>query len=303
MPNKISDKNALRQAIKDCFPLFAQEEYETKLNNGHYPIGINTDYPAELRERLTAASISYVSNNKSMDYFRKKYMSNIPYEDDPGGEKRQDRRIREICLVTTQSIIDGLVAFRDSMPADSKVGEYISDSTLIRIPYSLKRSFAEADKGALFEALVILRMALEQMCWAIKIRTHDNPEIIKTTSATKSITHFSKQYPKLGRLNGWLSSHAHWAYDGHIKVMFERPGYTMKASYMFKGCAYVALIVYTDLFRQILSKELKEFINWDVVSETLDVHQGAKNFDFKKEFDDLRVLFENFYPDISKLGS
>ena len=119
---------------------------------------------------------------------------------------------------------------------------------------------------------------------------------------TKSITRLSKRYPKVGRLNGWLSNHAHWGYDAHIKAISEKPGYAIKASTLFKGCSYVALIAFTEFFVKILSEELEDYVAWEVVSKELGTGDNVAGFNFEDECEILKSMFLPFYPDIGKLG-
>lgn len=300
--SKASNRELLRESIDKTFPISAPNEYETVLNQSQFPIGIDHHYPVELRERLTAATISYLLQNKSIDYTRKRYLGDLSYEKDPGGELREDRRIRTACLSFVNAQISGLVRFREGVSEDATMGEFLSDATLIRIPYSLERAFAEGDKGALFEALVITRMSLEQLCWAINIRHLKKPDEIKNTSVTKSITKVSKKYPKAGRLNGWLSNHAHWGYDAHVKTIVDVPGQVMKSSSLFKGCAYIALIVFSDLFVKVMSAEVGDYIASKTVSLELESRSGLEDFDFDHEYVKLKEMLIPFYPDLTKLG-
>lgn len=126
---------------------------------------------------------------------------------------------------------------------------------------------------------------------------------MKKASVTKSITKLSKLYPKVGRLNGWLSDHAHWGYDAHIKTILDvAPGHVMKASSLFKGASYIALVAYSDVFVKTISEELGEYVAWEVVSKELDVSGNIAGFNFESEYEYLRKILLPFYPDISNLG-
>ena len=298
---KDDEYKSLKESIKKYFPLSAPNDYEAVLNKTHYPIGVNQDYPAELRKMLSAATISYFLQSKSIDYIRKNHLKDSNYEEDSGGKEQLDRRIRTACLLHVRAIIEGLVSYRSKTLTVATIGQFISDATLARIPYSLERAFAEADKGALFESLVIVRMALEQLCWALNIRDYDTATEIQTTPVTKSITYISKLYNKVGRLNGWLSNHAHWSYEAHIKAIFEKPGFIMQASPMFKGCSYITLVIFSDLFLQIISNELKEFIDWETVSKEIEFKNEIRDFNFEQEAETLKNLLKPFYPDICNL--
>jgi len=152
MSDKTKKHDEIREQLKKYFPLHPAHEYETTVNQGHYPIGVNQNYPAELRSRLSAAAISYVAGNKSVDYVRKKYSNTFIYEEDFGGTDRKDRIIRATCLTKTKILIDGIVAHRSQNSEEGTIGEFLSDATIVRLHYSLQRAFAEADKGALFDA-------------------------------------------------------------------------------------------------------------------------------------------------------
>lgn len=119
----VGSESLLLEKIKRHFPLFAPNEYEVILNNGHYSVGVDNSYPAELRERLTTATISYTLQNKSMDYTRKTYLGDMNYEEDPGGNERQDRRIRNACLSMIEAVICGLVEYRRAISKEGTVGQ------------------------------------------------------------------------------------------------------------------------------------------------------------------------------------
>lgn len=290
-----------RTPLEKMFPIFAAKEYESTLNRCAYQVGIDDDYPAELRERLSAAAVSYEAQLSSIDYTRKKYLQKS-YEEDPLGAYRSDRRIRHSCLVRIGALRRGLAEFRGAVTADSTIGEYLCDVSFHRVGYSVQRAFAEADKGALYESLVIVRMALEQVCWAVAIRGSNDPDTIRSTSATKSITPIAKRYAKVGRLNGWLSDHAHWAYDAHIKAAFDGDGMVLFANSAFKACAYAALIMFCDLYEKIAATELGDVIDWRAVTEVLASSKEAAAYTAQHEFEAIRVMIVSIYPDIDRIG-
>lgn len=287
------------EKLAELFPLFSNHEFEANLNQT-WPIGIDLDHPEELLNRLSAASLSVFLGNKSTDYVQKKYK--IEYEFDPGGDVRRDRLIRGESLGSVESIVSGLRSHRESLDEESSIGDYLSDITIGRIPFSLGRAFAEADKGALYEAIVIARMIVEQLCWSLKIRGVNDAEKIKATSATKSITPISKKYPTIGRLNGWLSKHAHWGYDAHIKAAFDKPGFTVMASCRFKACAYVALAMLSFQVRHILLSEVRDFIDLEKVKEEDEFRRGdSEPVNLEKEaLNTARLVVAQYY-DIADL--
>jgi hypothetical protein len=236
-----------------------RNELESPLNQMDYVIGVNQDYPARLREMLSAAAITYQLSNSSIDHVRRTYLKDLSYEEDPGGDKRLDRTIRQQCLGLVEAANLVLRQYPGPLGREPLLGEWIGDMTLSRVGYSIERAFAEADKGALYEAAAIARMAMEQCCWAHSVRALDSVDEIAGRPVGHCVTLAKKDFQSVGRLYGWMSRHAHWDRSAQFKAIASEGDYSAVrlASSRFKAVSYCLLIVLTHLYGQIVDDVLR----------------------------------------------
>jgi hypothetical protein len=240
-------------AVSWAFPLHMPTELEVAVNRMAYVIGVNKDYPAKLREMISAAAITYQLQNKSIDNVRRTYLADVKYEEDPGGDRRVDRILRGESLALVNASVEFLRQYPTAISRQPTMGEWIGDLTLLRVSYSFERAYAEADKGALYESVAIARMILEQIAWAYAVRDLDDVEQIRKKGTTRAIGEVARKFPVVGRLYGWMSNHAHWGYDAHVKVITHRDDFAgaIFASSEFKAVAYSMLLVLTDIHKKI----------------------------------------------------
>ncbi len=243
-------------SLSHQLPLYQQGDFDVLLNKGWWPVGIDSSYPSELRVRLSAASISYQMGNKSVDYFIKHYLNDLNYE--PSPPDRLDKRISS-ALKEELAKLDTILS--DLAPETSVLGQMASKWTFMRVPFSFDLAITCAQRGALFECLAIVRMILEQMSWALDICLMDDFEAITSRAASQSIRAMKAIHPAAGQFYGWLSAHAHWSYDAHIKA-FEANDGTIGmrlANSLYKAQALGAVLVllaiaqkaYLRLFRAL----------------------------------------------------
>jgi len=231
--------------LVDQLPLFQMRDFDVLLNQA-LPVGIDSGYPSELRVRLSAASLSFNMGNKSVDHFRKHYLADLTYSVSP--PDRLDKRI-------AGSIKGRLRSFEEILeklePAEPKLGHMVAKWTFMRIPFSFGHGITCAQRGALFECLAIVRMILEQAAWALEIRGLDDIDEITSRQAQQSLRALRPLHPAAGKFYGWLSAHAHWTYDAHIKAFFHQPGQIgmRLADPLYKGQALGALLVLFDVVR------------------------------------------------------
>ncbi len=238
------------ERLRREFPLFQQRDFEVLLNQAAWPIGIPLDLPEELWKRLCASSVSYQLGNQSVDYYKKRFLEQNSYVQGP--HQRLDRHIQTTVLSAVKQRLNTIqrsVRARQQAGKAGRLGEVIGDGTLARSHYSIQCAFSCANKGALYESLAIIRMILEQLAWVCAINEFEDSNLIITQSATKSLGELKRYYVTSGEFYGWLSSHAHWKYDAHIKAFnFSADEFgTMLASCRFKIIAFAALIVFYDI--------------------------------------------------------
>jgi len=247
--------------LQELFPLLLQEDFESYLNNAHYIIGINDDYPAELLNMVSAAVITFALGNKSIDHVKKHHLKNISSRENRFEDTRIDREIRLNCINLIKKLREFSLEYPDKIQRDPRIGEWIADFTFTRVPYSIVRAFSEGDRGALYESVVISRMILEQVAWSHSIRELDDFNKIQRISVTRSIGKLNGKFPGVGKLYGWMSSHAHWSFEAHFKAITikEDKNATMLASCTFKYESYLLLIVLTKIIADVFLEALNEY--------------------------------------------
>jgi hypothetical protein len=269
--DSVENVNTLHSPIQLAFPIFGARMFETEIGSYGCEIGILKSYPSELRMRLTAAILSYAGGLSSMDYALKRYV-NVP--DFPNydleNENRIDSKIMSRCLSELECHFDLMSKSVDEKTdPEQSIGAVIGYSTLVRVPFSMERAFAEANRGALYEAVVISRMILEQLAWICAVSSIHTADEVKRVKVTSSVTSLKKIVPMSGRLYGWLSGHAHWSFDAHIKA-FDFSGDIAKtrlADSSFKATAYGMLILLTSVICQVLRILRSEDLRADRLAE------------------------------------
>jgi hypothetical protein len=271
--------------LRAAFPVFMQKDFESSVNNAAYKVGVDNSYPADLRKMISAAVLTYQLNNKSIDYVLKRYLKDKDYKKTEE-EERLDRGYQSACLAQASLLREVLNKYPPLLQREPRVGEWIGDLTLIRVAYSLKRAFGEANKGALFESVAIARMILEQLAWIVAVRDSDDVLKVQRLPATKSIGLLSARFPAAGRLYGWMSEHVHWGYEAHYKVITSEDGFSgaWLFNHQFKAIAYAMLIALTVIFTQVATHILEEY------SELHETSQFKLWNDQSSEFDGVAMI-------------
>jgi hypothetical protein len=270
------------------FPIFSYEDYDFEFKKRGYPIGLKSTYPEELVQRVSAARLSYLLRLKSVDYTLKQYLNEVKYE--MGDGSRLDLRVSATLKHRTE-LLSALISRLSERPNKSN-GEAIGEWTLLRVPFATKILLSCANRGALFESVAIARMLIEQVAWATKVNGLDDILEIQNTSATKAVAHLKTLCPSAGRLYGWLSSHAHWTYEGHVKAMEfdEHRMIALFATSKFKRKALALSLVMVSIVTQAFLVSKKAIVD--------DFFQNSvENNPFEFEFDDERFC----RPEISEL--
>jgi hypothetical protein len=224
------------------FPLYQSEEYDLSFPNLPFPIGIKSTMPDDLIRRISAAAISFLAGNRGIDYTYKRYTQNNSYRTNDGS--RIDIRISR-AINNSGNQLSSLL-HHITTTGDKIIGNIICEWTIMRIPHAINQLMSLAHRGNLYECCAVARMILEQLAWAAAIDELVDKESIDRTRAEGSIPALKRTIRFAGSLYGWLSSHSHWRYDGHIKSMeFTQDGMaTVLRSPRFKAISVtVALLL------------------------------------------------------------
>lgn len=264
------------QAVRDNFPIFSYEDYDFSFPGIGFPIGLKSTYPEEFVRRIAAAAISYQMQYSRIDYTYNTYLKDKSYDMEDGSrlDLRMARSVQSAC-----SLIEKLLHSLPP-PQGRRSGEFISEWTFLRTPFSVRFLLSCSQKGVIFEAVAIARILLEQIAWAVEISRLDDLSAIQKTDATRTVGKLNAIVPVAGRLYGWLSDHAHWAYGAHIKAMDFRDGRT--ASVFASSSFKMRALLLTGLMSQLAVKSLWEtnrhlLVASDIFSQVQKIDEAIRD--------------------------
>lgn len=209
-----------------------------------------TTHPNSLKRKIVAAVISEAQGLRSVDYVLKTYLSDVKYSEQD--RSRLDLRIHSFVSrkMNDLNCLTGLVRELPNKPTC----KFVSEWTLARAPFSMELLAHCGNRGALFEALAIARMMFEQLAWAYVINTEIDQNAFQKLSAPRAIALFKIKFRFAGKLYGWLSSHVHWAFEGHKKCVVsheEGIGHCLASSY-FKALVFSIMILFSKLYIDVI---------------------------------------------------
>jgi hypothetical protein len=183
--------------------------------------------------------------NKSVDHILKRYLDDVKYDEAP--EDRLDKKIAWFLTARLSALEAKLLELTNRKAAP--LGEVISEWTFLRVDFSFDFVLTCAQRGALFECLTIVRAILEQIAWALDIRGLEVDADIQTRKASHAITALKVVHRSAGHFYGWLSAHAHWAYDAHVKAFDTSTEFIgiRLANSLYKAQALCAALVLFDI--------------------------------------------------------
>lgn len=181
----------------------------------NFPVGLRSDYPAELKKRISAALTSYFLQLKSVDYTRRNYIDEDLYE-------KEDASLGDIVSVYLKASCDILTYELKKLHTVNAHSPGIigAEITLYKISSSLNISITLSDRGYLLEVLPILRLSLEMISWAYQVFDMDDESKIKKLQAQNCIHKLKKIHREYGRIYGYLSDFAHWNHRIQEKFLF-----------------------------------------------------------------------------------
>jgi hypothetical protein len=261
-PNPDQHDHLSSPKLKQEFPLFLFEEFDSTFPNLAWEIGMKSDYPEELFKRVGAAGVSVFLGSKSVDYIYKRYTKNVAYG---CAEFRVDKDVSAWIADTHTTFLDALrsITHRD----EESFGRILFEWTLLRFPFAAKHMLSCANRGSIFEVATLARMAVEQIAWGWCIDGAKDSNAIDKLSATKAVGILSKDLRFAGRLYGWLSDYAHWSPRAHVRSMIEHKGKLgiQFASSLYKAHAYILMLIMTVLACEVLLRKREELL-WERAS-------------------------------------
>lgn len=254
-------------ALRENFPLFQAEEYDFYFENMPWPIGLKSTHPVELKKRVAVAGMSFALGVRSMDSIYRKYSQFFDYEEPD--EDRIDLRIQSFIRSKMALISDSI--FRASEREGTKFPTLLAEWTLFRAPFSVQLAICCANRGSLFESSAVSRSILEQIAWSNYVLSVGDGVEIPDVSATYCVGSLKKDVPAAGRLYGWMSSHAHWAFNAHRKafVMDEGKLTHLFASSLFKAQSIAVILILVHILQKVCLK----VVSYDSGNESYQARQ------------------------------
>jgi hypothetical protein len=257
---KLSGDRVPNPKLKSAFPLFQGEAYDFCFHNSPWKIGLQSTYPNHLKKKIAAVLVSEQLQLKSVDHAMRQYVSTMEYPE--GDPSRLDWRVVEF--------INKRIATLSAQIYSLSLNEYIEQNkaigllTLQRAQFSMEFLIFCGHRGALFEAMAIARMMLEQVAWASSLVKSNNEDAVYSISSTHAIHELKKSVSFVGKLYGWFSTHVHWEHSAHKKVVISmggKVGHQFASSY-FKAiimCMTIVLLqIYFEGLWTMMRKELEE---------------------------------------------
>ncbi|VTZ25808.1 conserved hypothetical protein [Methylocella tundrae] len=256
------------ELLNDAFPLFQGGEYDFCFPKAFWKIGMQSSIPNSLKKKIAASIISEQFGLKSVDNVSRKYLKGVNYPE--SDNERLDRRVRSFVAKKMSAFNSQIYVL--SKRTDQGLNRTMSQWTLGRASFSMELLAYCGQRGALFEALAIARMMLEQVAWAHSV-CHSNDEgAVHRVSASASISFLKGSSKNTGKLYGWLSQHVHWAFDGHKKSVItttnDALGHLYASAY-FKAVVFCVMIILVDIYFQCSWKLYAEL-------EDLKAEKGAQ---------------------------
>jgi hypothetical protein len=239
----LTGKKKINERLRAAFPLFKGGEYDFYLPHSPRQMGLQSTHPDGLKRKIAAAVASQFLGLRSVDYVLKKYLAHVTYpEEDRSG---LDLRIRSF-VSCKMSDFDSLIRYLAPLPNKSLCAT-VSEWTLSRAPFSMELLAYCGQRGALFEALAIARMMLEQLAWAYVINTETDENAVHKLSASRAIDSLKTKFCFAGRL------YIHWTFDGHKKSMISHGktlGHLFASSY-FKAVVFAIMILLSETYLDV----------------------------------------------------
>jgi hypothetical protein len=253
--------------LQESFPLFPAQQYDFFFDEPLWPIGLQSTAPNELKRRVAAARASVFLGLKSVDGTLKRYLKDRKYPE--GDDQRLDLRVTREINAATETISKAILLI-SSLGDKKRLGEILGEWTLMRTPFSMDILLSCANRGALFEPLTIARMMLEQLSWSFAAMGEKNDEQLSKIGAQASIGILKTVVPEAGRFYGWLSDHAHWKYDAHVKsITFKEE----RLAHVFASCHFKAISMAVSLVLAAILVRFLVFVVKDKYFENPDVRK------------------------------
>lgn len=178
-------------------------------------IGVKASYSDDLLKNITASVISDHLGSRSVDYVRKRYLSDWKRSADlnPNALDLKTIHFLDICIHELQK---HSIANSHSL-IYSRI-QTICDMTLAKGLGTLRVALNLSSNGLLHEVLTLCRSSLEMIMWAFAIFDLPDQRDPFEFVAEKAVSGFKTYFPYAGKYDGYLSKFSHWRKETHTRA-------------------------------------------------------------------------------------
>lgn len=226
------------------------------IGNRFFSVAVPTRADAEFKAYVYAAGVTHSMGNVCIDPIlrrnRSEWIRRFARGADDGSTARLLDGVRDAALKSIDHICSlDLTA--------AQCGAASAANVLIRLATTFRGASQLVRLGFAFEAQAVIRLGLEQVCWAHAVVNHDSADDIDSTSVTKSISSARSLLPGVGRAYGRLSELAHVdprvhgefirEEGDHVKVILTSDAFVEEALLYYLLLLDAFLIVCESAFR------------------------------------------------------
>lgn len=263
-----------------------------------WPVGITRRTPKELHRRLLAAAVSYQLQLRSIDYTLRTYVNDLTLDDDSIaiGDKISD--FISNALKTTKARLKEL-----HTSEKFSFGQFGAEVTLFKLPETIDTARLLANRGLLLEAIPILRLCVEMLCWSKAVYNMSDESAIIALKPHACISKTKATYPSIGMFYGYLSKIAHWEQTIHGDFMhFEGDAISIvSASCKNRAMSLAICLTVIDILTEVVRAIYKDMasdlifdvqgtLNRDKIRKTYVLTSEITELVQLPEFDQLRTL-------------
>lgn len=200
----------------------------------------------------------------SFAYARTRYASREPAPSDSAVVLA----FRDVYFAGKNHMLETLGRFRADDQDESSAGATFADHALMRLQATYFAAGFLYGTGHLFEAHAVLRLFLEQVAWANRVRDVVTADEAAGVSPTKAISALKAVLPYVGPFYGFLSSSTHLALGEHLDFVDWSGGVTrVTLRHGAKGLAegWVLLFAadcWSVVYERTQSQFVSELQNW-----------------------------------------
>ena len=249
----------------------------------------------KLRKNLSAALVSSSLGLSSVDYARKRYLSDDVVDCDLKDDLKE--LYFECYKASIEHILRTKKNFMHNTEYEPTYGQFGASLILERIETTITSAHLCFQLGNSFEGYALSRVVLEQIAWAYAAAQSDSESYVQELKSTKAITVLKEFIPQVGKIYGYLSNLTHIGYDSHKQIISvsDNGSYFINFNHFDFHDFALVLLELSDVFSAVWEKSfylhqlsLNSVSVSDLSVELMDEREFKEIIhSFSRKFDDL----------------